>query len=601
MSRIVALLASLALASALSATTYYVAPSGADDADRDGLTAGTAWASLSYACSRVPDGDHVIRLAAGLYVAEERALPPVGVTIEGAGADRTEIRAAETWALTPGLRPTGNNDYEAGDYLVAFESFRDRDGRGGPLTIRGIRFTSPTSRLLDGAILLGTVHDVVLEDLEVEDFAWAGINLVACERVAIRRCTLRNASRVREGERSGSLRFYVLRDSEITDSRFVTSARQDDGKPAVDVKGFYPTDVRIHGCDFRTPDLWNFDIEVPFSESYGVEIYENEFDGVISIPRAGGQEDPRTRGHDETFWIHHNRFTNSWSIEGAQEYLRVSHNFFDIPDDQLNGRIYIQFGAASTTGPQWWHDNVVVGADRSFLYKESGRMDSVYVYHNTVYYRDAENRTGDMLGVRGKTRGWFVENNVFVADVAAPRRIGANLNCADCPAEDIPTFRNNVFVNVAGEVPEGNFAEVDPGFALAGVRPDPYFRPASADAFVVDRGRVLPYAPDRAFGGLAPDLGSVEFETTSAAGLPTRGTASDLRVYPNPIGGPTLQVATADAGTYELVDVRGRRLRAGALPAGVHALEVGDLPAGSYYLRVVGSGGAVTVRSVVRL
>ena len=146
-----------------------------------------------------------------------------------------------------------------------------------------------------------------------------------------------------------------------------------------------------------------------------------------------------------------------------------------------------------------------------------------------------------------------------------------------------------------------NFTDADPGFALVGARPDAYFRPAGPRSFVVDRGRVLPYAADRAFSGVAPDLGAMELETTSAAGRPKLGGVGDLRIYPNPAPGSVLRVATPAAGAYELVDLRGRRARTGTLPAGGGALDVGGLPAGSYWLRVVGDGGEVAVRAVTLL
>ena len=82
-------LACALLAAPASATTYFVAADGADATTRDGLTAATAWASLAYACDRVPAGEHVIRLGAGVFLAEATATVKSGITIEGAGATLT--------------------------------------------------------------------------------------------------------------------------------------------------------------------------------------------------------------------------------------------------------------------------------------------------------------------------------------------------------------------------------------------------------------------------------------------------------------------------------------------------------------------------------
>ena len=180
----------LLLTGPLGAATYYISPSGIDDEGRDGLSPATAWASLRYACGRVPNGENTIRMAAGTYVAVATATPPRGVTIEGAGTELTTIIASTDWMLTDKIRPGDQVDYDLQNYLISDSAFETEQGggRGGSLTIRGIRFESPEEALIDGAIYLRDIDDVLLEDLDLENFRWAGVNLVADQRVIIRRC-----------------------------------------------------------------------------------------------------------------------------------------------------------------------------------------------------------------------------------------------------------------------------------------------------------------------------------------------------------------------------------------------------------------------------
>ena len=74
-------------------------------------------------------------------------------------------------------------------------------------------------------------------------------------------------------------------------------------------------------------------------------------------------------------------------------------------------------------------------------------------------------------------------------------------------------------------------------------------------------------------------------------------------VYPNPAR-ETLHVAVALAEQgpveYQLITSLGAVLRRGTLEAGVTAVDVADLPAGTYYLQTVSPSGATDVRPVVK-
>jgi len=63
--------------------TYYIDESGIDDSGRNG-SVGQEWATLSYACTRVTNGD-LIHINSGTYNINSRVDIPVGVSIEGDG------------------------------------------------------------------------------------------------------------------------------------------------------------------------------------------------------------------------------------------------------------------------------------------------------------------------------------------------------------------------------------------------------------------------------------------------------------------------------------------------------------------------------------
>ena len=203
-------------------------------------------------------------------------------------------------------------------------------------------------------------------------------------------------------------------------------------------------------------------------------------------------------------WIYDNYFTNGYDIEGTRGYLRISGNFFDVQND--NGRCYAAFGDATSNEPQWIYNNVAVGVDRSFIWV-NGRVDSVNVWNNTVYYEDAGERAAAMIDIRNTNVGWDVRNNLFVSPNVQPRAMGAGIGGQN-------VFTNNLVINTTtATLPAGNFRDMDPGLQLSGDEPNPFYAPIDENSFVVDRGVDVGLP----FEGAAPDIGAFEF---SGAALP---------------------------------------------------------------------------------
>jgi hypothetical protein len=61
-------------------------------------------------------------------------------------------------------------------------------------------------------------------------------------------------------------------------------------------------------------------------------------------------------------------------------------------------------------------------------------------------------------------------------------------------------------INLTG-VPEGNHRRVDPGLRRKSKKPWPFYAPAAATSFVVDRGVEVGLP----FEGKAPDIGAYEY------------------------------------------------------------------------------------------
>ena len=480
----------------LTAGQYYVSTSGIDDPSRDGQSPAAAWASLAFACQQAPGGADTIYLAAGTYTATQTASPKGGTTIFGAGAAQTVLEGSATWPITGTPK-----QFNTGNYLISAAN------------VSGIRISGLTLRSasaaarLDGGIHFERVNQVELDQLRFEEFAWAGAYLKLSNTYLVHDNVFLNASMTKDGYWGGNLFTRYFNDAQIYNNVITTTSTGGFGYKASGHRNtkFYNNTVSVFN---------GFSIESAHENEYDFEIYDNQLNATISVPKGGQQADPTVGGYTHSVWIHDNVINDSYTVEGPRNHLRVNDNFINITPDQLNGRVYTHHGGTNY-GPIWIHHNVIVGVDRGFIWKNNGTAEGIHAYHNTVYLADLPT-AGRVLGLSNGTGvdGWTFHNNIIVCDPARPREFYRQ----DINAQQKVTATHNVLVNVTG-APAGNFVDADPGLQLSGSLPLPYYAPAGAASFAVDRGMDLG-AP---YQGSAPDLGA--FETSFVGVLPVRYTA----------------------------------------------------------------------------
>ena len=472
-------------------STYYVSTAGTDAAGRDGLSWQTAWRSLSYASDHVPAGSHTIQLSAGKFVATKTARPKSGVTIAGmghSGENATQIIASNNWRLS--AVPEDGNSIATDEYLVAFR------GEQG-ITIRDLALASEPKHRITGAIYASGSENITLHDLTVKDFRWAGLDLERSEGLKIYNNRIENASTDKFRFQNGLIRTRFIKNSEIHHNVIVSTVGGGYG-----YKGGGHENVRIHHNSFNLER--GFAIESAHENEFGVEIAYNSANQTISIPKGGQGENPNNKGYDYSFWIHHNFLTNSYTIEGPRNYLRLSDNYIRIEDK--GGNVYTQHGG-NNDGPVWIQNNVIENVDRGLVWVGQGVAKNIYVYNNTVTLANAGDRAGAILSApkRGNRNAddasnWVVRNNIFMAPASQPRKL-----FRDNETNRDITATSNIMINVAG-VPSGNYIDVDPGFLNEGDRPWPFYAPADATSPLVDRGTEVGLP----FSGSAPDIGAYE-------------------------------------------------------------------------------------------
>ena len=471
-------------------STYYVSTTGADSADRDGLSLQTAWRSLSHASDRVPAGNHTIQLGSGKFVATQTARPKSGVTIAGMGdrgENSTQIVASPNWQLAE--RPN-ENDSGLSEYLIAF---RDRQN----ITLRDLVLASEPEHRITGALYASDSENIAIHDVTVKDFRWAGLHLERSTGLSIHNNRIENASTEKFQFHGGLIRTRFIKNSEIHHNTVVSTIGGGYG-----YKGGGHENVRIRHNSFDLDR--GFAIESAHENEVGVEIAYNSANQTISIPKSGQGENPNNKGFEYSFWIHHNFLTDSYAIEGPRNHLRLSHNYIRIED--TGGNVYTQHGGKNN-GPVWIHHNVIENVDRGLVWVNRGDAKNIYVYNNTVTFADAGDRAGAILSAPNRDsrdnnniENWVARNNVFIAPVSQPRKLFRE-NGAD---PDIAAT-DNLMVNVAN-VPAGNSVDIAPRFLKEGDRPWPFYTPADVDSPLVDRGTDVGLP----FLGAAPDIGAYE-------------------------------------------------------------------------------------------
>ena len=153
---VIALLPATVLADACFVTTE-----GVDDDTRNGRSEKSAWASLAYACDRVPEGQHAIHIAPGEYTAVRTARPKSGLTIvarKPRGKDVTRIVASKEWKLD-----SSPHEASSADYLVAFEKVK-------AIKIHSLSPASDPCHRINGAIRSFRSESIVLQDMVIEEF-----------------------------------------------------------------------------------------------------------------------------------------------------------------------------------------------------------------------------------------------------------------------------------------------------------------------------------------------------------------------------------------------------------------------------------------------
>lgn len=326
--------------------------------------AGDAVNTVAALVAAVRDGaeNTAIEIAAGTYELEAPLEPKAGMTLKGAGMDKTIITHVASWKPSTKTLPdpemkTAGLDSRA--YLIRLQD------KAPNITISDMTLRGPQ---LHGAIYGWDNSNAHLHHLRIQDTLWSGIRSFLMKGARIHDCEFidaggrweRGQPGLKGGITGGGIFAIWIADAEMFDNSF---ARTQPG-PADEFYGIKVRQAKRCHVHHNTIKV-NFSMEFPFENDEANEIDHNVCHGTISIPKHAGGAVPKS---GRTFYIHHNWFLDSYSIEFVRNGVEISHNLFDFDVQKDHGNLISGFGKAAAPGPAKFHNNLVSNPGRGVIW-----------------------------------------------------------------------------------------------------------------------------------------------------------------------------------------------------------------------------------------
>lgn len=304
-----------------------------------------------------------IEIGSGTFELTAPLEPKAGMTLKGAGIDKTTITHAAGWKPSTTTLPDPEMKTEGMDthaYLIRLVD------KAAGITVSDLTLRGPH---VHGAIYGWGNEDLHLHHLRILDLLWSGIRTFSMKGAKIHDCEFIDAGGrwqrggipgVKGGITGGAIFAIWMKDSEIAHNRF-TRTQMEKQDEFYGVKVRQGKRSRVHHNTIEV----NFSIEFPFENDEDMEIDHNICHGTISIPKHAGGPVPES---GRTFHIHHNHFRDSYSIEFVRNGVEIDHNLFDFDVKKDHGNLISGFGKAPAKGPAVFHNNLISNPGRGVIW-----------------------------------------------------------------------------------------------------------------------------------------------------------------------------------------------------------------------------------------
>jgi hypothetical protein len=336
-----------------------------------------------------------IQIAPGTYELDAPLELKAGMTLQGAGMDKTILTPAAGWKPSTAALPDPEMTMKGLDTSAYLLRLADK---AEGITVSDLTLRGPQ---LHGAIFGRDNAKSILRRLKIQDFLSSGIRTFSLKQSKIHDCEFMDAGGrwekgqpgLKGGITGGAIFSIWMADTEIFNNRF-TRTQMGKADEFYGIKGRQGKRVRIHHNTIEV----NFSIEFPFENDEDVEIDHNVLHGTVSIPKHAGGPVPKS---GKTFHIHHNWFRDTYSIEFVRNGVEISHNLFDFDVQKDHGNLISGFGKATAAGPASFHNNLVSNPGRGVIWINEV-FNNLEIRNNHVIARTtATPRTEGLFGFNG--------------------------------------------------------------------------------------------------------------------------------------------------------------------------------------------------------
>lgn len=321
-----------------------------------------------------------IEIAPGTYELDAPLEPKSGMTLRGAGVDKTILAGAAAWM--PSTRTLPDPEVKTAGMDTRAYLIRVRD-KAANVTLSDMTLRGPR---LHGAVFGQDNKGLHLHHLRIREFLWSGVRTFSMKEAKVHDCEFvdaggrweRGQPGLKGGITGGAVFAVWMADSEIAHNRF-TRTRPGKADEFYGVKVRQAKRCRIHHNTIEV----NFSIEMAHENDEDVEIDHNVLHGTVSIPKYAGGAVP---GSGRTFHIHHNLFRDSYAIEFVRSGVEIDHNLFDFDPARDHGNLVSGFGKAAAKGPATFRDNLVNNPGRGVMWINEV-YDNLEVRNNHIIAR----------------------------------------------------------------------------------------------------------------------------------------------------------------------------------------------------------------------
>ncbi len=491
---ILAILASILIATPTIAATYYIDTNGSDAYGTGSPT--SPWESLSYACSKVKDFGDTIHMNSGVFTETGQCKLAKGINLEGSGSNKTIVKSSLSgWLITLESSPVSNGEQILKDFKI--------DG---------------LNRQLDLGILVKGRHNIKIHDVEFENIDITGLEIIAeygpdkfeppttyLTGIEIYNIIFKNCSKdfPSLGWSGGNLQIGHLEGGLIHD--IIIS--EDRGYGIKFWQGGWFKRTKIYNNTIMVPSydpIWGSDIAIELWNLYdGCEIYNNLTNNWLSFVIGNkGSSTKSVRIYQNNISFERDDNPKEGIEIGSLSDTEVFDNYIERP----------KFGIAIWdvgNGPS--NNNMV--RNNVFYNKSNGDGVLIRAGNNNEIYNNVFDSMSSAMAINNESvvNGTRFKNNIVINCKYGVATMGKGAEIKDTEIMNNVFYKvDSVFTEWGGQTFNTTISEsleFKPALNFSGIRPDHYYRPTDKFSNVVDAGTDVGIS----YVGTAPDIGMFEY------------------------------------------------------------------------------------------